>query len=590
MRLLVALFCATASRARLAAVRGLARRRGLRGLRGGGSGDARRDAAWARLEAHVAEEIGATHLRELLRDESRNEALVFEGCGVTLDLSRQRATRETLALLVALADACDVGGRRDAMMRGEKINASEGRAVLHTALRAPRGSAPIFVDGVDVLGEIHDVLDRVFAFAGAVRGGVKRGVTGEALTQVVVLGIGGSALGPECAYEALRSDAACAAAADGRLLRFVANVDPVDAARALEGLDAAKTLVVVVSKSFTTAETLLNAEVVREWLEATIPGAPPGAAVADHVIAVSSEADKAAAFGVDKANVFGFGDYVGGRFSVHSPVGALPLALHFGAANVKRFLSGARKMDDHFATAPLAQNLPVLLGLFGLYNSAFLGHGARAVLPYAQALSRFPAHVQQLDMESNGKRVAVDGSVLDFAAGELVFGEPGTNGQHSFYQLMHQGRVVPAEFLGFCESQRPKHVRGRALSCHDELMTNFFAQPDALACGSDDALNPERACPGNRPSLSVLFPRLDPEHLGALFALYEHRVAVQGFLFGINSFDQWGVQLGKVLASKVADALLDGERANGLNSSTRALVAKYKAHRRAQIEALAAAD
>ncbi|EGB06990.1 hypothetical protein AURANDRAFT_69855 [Aureococcus anophagefferens] len=500
-------------------------------LRGGA------DAAWDALRAHVAADIESTHLRDLLRDDARNAALTFACGDITLDCSRQRATVETLRLLAALGEARGVAAKRDAMLRGDLVNESEGRAALHTALRAPRGAAPVLVDGADVHAAIHDTLDRAYAFAGKVRaGGV--GSTGKMLTNVVAIGIGGSCLGPECVYEALRSEPAAQAAAAGRSLRFISNVNPA-------------------------------------------------MAVAGHFCAVSSDVEKAANFGVEPDNVFGFGDYVGGRFSVHSPVGALPLALHFGPSIFRKFLEGARACDDHFASAPLEENLPVLLGLFGAYNSAVLGFPCRAVLPYAQALSRFPAHVQQLDMESNGKSVASDGSALAGDAGEIIFGEPGTNGQHSFYQLMHQGRAVPAEFIGFCESQRPAHAKGRPLSCHDELMANFFAQPDALAMGDVDEAHPERACPGNRPSLSLLLPRLDAYHVGFLVALYEHRVAVQSFLFGNNAFDQWGVQLGKVLAGRVADALGDAAEAAALNSSTRGLVAAYRRHARASIEAVA---
>jgi glucose-6-phosphate isomerase len=353
--------------------------------------------AWSALQTHVTKRIEPTHLRDLLADDARNEAMRCEALGVTLDFSRQRATPETFTLLLDLARACGVEASRDAMLRGDAINKSERRAVLHTALRAPRGTAPILVDGEDVLPAIHQTLDRVEAFADAVRAGARTGVTGAALTDVVVIGIGGSSLGPACVHEALRSDAACAAAAAGRSLTFVSNVDPVDVARALAPLDPATTLVVVVSKTFTTAETMLNARLARDWLIAALGDAPD--VVARHVVAVSSDAAAAGAFGVEPANVFGFGDYVGGRYSVHAPVGALPLALHFGMAPVRQFLAGAHEMDEHFAAAPLASNLPVLLALCGAYNSAFLGCECKAVLPYAQALSRFPAHVQQLDME-----------------------------------------------------------------------------------------------------------------------------------------------------------------------------------------------
>ncbi len=375
----------------------------------------------------------------------------------------------------------------------------------------------------------------------------------------------------------------------GRTLRFLANVDPVDVARATQGLDPEETLVVVVSKTFTTAETMLNARTLRKWLLDGIKGASPETVIKQHVVAASSAVPLVTEFGVDPANIFGFWDWVGGRYSVCSAVGILPLALVFGYEVMEQFLAGARNIDEHFATAPLRENLPVLMGLLGLWNSTFLGHESRAILPYAQALLRFPAHVQQLDMESNGKRVAIDGRELPFQAGEVNFGEPGTNGQHSFYQLIHQGRVIPTEFIGFARSQNPLELPGEVVSNHDELMSNFFAQPDALAYGKTreeleiegvkEELRAHKEFPGNRPSISMLFGQLDSFTTGQLLALYEHRVFVQGAIWGINSFDQWGVELGKVLAKQVRTQLATSRQGDatisGFNSSTASMLRHY---------------
>ena len=394
------------------------------------------------------------------------------------------------------------------------------------------------------------------------------------------IGIGGSYLGPEFVAEALRTEPDCAAAARGRRLRFLANVDPIDVSRALDGLDPATTLVIVVSKTFTTAETMLNARTVRAWLT----NALGAAAVPKHMVAVSTNLAEVAAFGIDPANAFGFWDWVGGRYSVSSAVGALPLALHYGIAPFRRMLAGAHGVDEHFRTAPLAQNLPALLALLGVWNRSYLGYPARALLPYCQALHRFPAHIQQVDMESNGKRVGLDGAPLPGPAGEIDFGEPGTNGQHSFYQLLHQGEPIPADFVGFLRSQAPVSLPGEAVSNHDELMSNFFAQPDALAVGrtaeavradgAAEALVPHRTFPGNRPSTVILLPTCGPYEVGQLLALFEHRTAAQGFLWGLNPFDQWGVELGKVLAKQVRSALASGAP-KGFNPSTQALLARY---------------
>jgi len=549
---------------------------------------------WKRLEEH-AKNIKTQHLRSLMQDTDRCYAMTAEHNGIVLDYSRENATLETLDLLFDLANVAGLEEKRAKMGTGQHINETEDRAVMHIALRAPRDKS-FFVDGEDVVPGVHAVLDKVFDFAERVRHGDWKGVTGRILTSVVAIGIGGSFLGPEFVFEALRTDPEGLMAAEGRSLRFLANVDPVDIARALSGLDAESTLVVIVSKTFTTAETMLNARTLRRWLVDSLPGFDEKLILQQHLAAVSSAVPKASAFGVDPNNVFGFWDWVGGRYSVCSAVGCLPLALQYGPAVVKQFLAGAADMDRHFFEAPSRANLPILLGLLGLWNSSFLGHPARAILPYAQALLKFPAHIQQVDMESNGKRVAMDGTPLPFAAGEIVFGEPGTNGQHSFYQLLHQGRVVPAEFIGFARSPQPVHLPGEPVSNHDELMSNFFAQPDALAMGKTvqelekegvpAALWPHKEFPGNRPSLSLLFPDLNSFSLGQLLALYEHRVAVQGFVWGLNSFDQWGVELGKVLAGKVR-AQLSACRAAGtstseaiggdFNASTAFLMSRYLA-------------
>ncbi len=540
--------------------------------------------AWKALSAH-AEEVRKHHLRDLLPDAKRATALTAEFDGIVLDQARQNATTKTRGLLIDLAKAAGLKERLAAMASGHKINTTENRAVLHVALRAAKGTK-IVVDGQDVVPAVLKVQADIKKFSDAVRTGKWKGATGKKLTDVVAIGIGGSYLGPEFVYEALRTDPACAKASAGRRLRFLANVDPIDVSRALEGLNPATTLVVVISKTFTTAETMLNARTVRAWLVKSL-GAK---AVAKHMVAVSTNLKDVEAFGIDPKNAFGFWDWVGGRYSVCSAVGLLPLALQFGWKPVDQFLAGARSIDDHLQSAPFEKNLPVLMGLFGVWNSSFLGHSTRALLPYCQALLKLAPHIQQVDMESNGKRVALDGSVLPFEAGEIDFGEPGTNGQHSFYQLVHQGRVVPADFIGFRQSQQPVKVKGDVVSNHDELMSNFFAQPDALAYGKTTAeltkegvptaLIPHKEFPGNRPSNVLLLEKLTPKTTGQLLALYEHRTAVQGFIWGINSFDQWGVELGKVLAKQVRTQLA-GSRGKakapvaGFNPATAALLERY---------------
>ncbi|CAE7404522.1 PGIC [Symbiodinium sp. KB8] len=542
-------------------------------------------AEWAALKTH-AEAIGSTHLRDLLDDEDRSIAMFAEHTGIVLDYSRQRVTVETMGKLHDLARAAGLESKIAAMFSGKHLNVTEDRAVAHAALRAPKGTT-FTVDGKDVVPDVNAVLDRVEAFSDAVRSGKRTGVTGKPLTDVVSIGIGGSYLGPEFVFEALRHEGDAASAAEGRRLRFLANVDPVDVARALEGLDPETTLVVVVSKTFTTAETMLNARTLRDWLIRSLGPSSSTAksekeVVAAHVIAVSAAVDKCRAFGIEDDAIFGFWDWVGGRYSVCSSVGVVPLALQYSFPIVRQFLDGAHDMDNHFRTTPLERvSQP----------------------PAAPALLRFAAHIQQVDMESNGKRVTVDGDVLPFEAGEINFGEPGTNGQHSFYQLIHQGRVVPCDFIGMCESQSPVYMKGEVVANHDELMSNFFAQPDALARGKTEAeleeagvpaeLRPHKVFPGNRPSSSLLLPRLNAFTCGQLLSLYEHRTAVQGFVWNVPSFDQWGVELGKVLASHVRATLSDcrkgaesaGGRVDmstvdsaGFVPSTSALLKRYLRH------------
>ncbi|CAM9795745.1 unnamed protein product [Ectocarpus sp. 4 AP-2014] len=534
----------------------------------------------------------------MMRDPDRCAALTAERDGIMLDYSRQRVTNETMDMLFNLAEAADLAGKRAAMFTGEKINNTEGRAVMHVALRAPK-EATMNVDGKNVVPDVHSVLDKIEDFSARVRSGVFKGCTLKPLTNLVCIGIGGSYLGPEFVYEALKCEPAAQGAAMGRTLRFLANVDPVDVSRAIYGLNPEETLVVVVSKTFTTAETMLNARTIKDWLITSIKGKTPAEITSQHIVAVSTNDKLVRDFGVDPANIFGFWDWVGGRYSVSSAVGVLPIALHYGFDIARKFLDGAHDMDNHFLNEPPRQNIPVLMGLLGVWNSTFLGHGARALLPYSQALSRFAAHIQQargglrVDMESNGKRVAQDGSVLPFDAGEIGFGEPGTNGQHSFYQLIHQGRVIPADFVGYCTSQCPVMLEGEPVANHDELMSNFFAQPDALAYGKTaeelekegvpEWLRPHKVFSGNRPSLSLLFPKLDAFSCGQLLAIYEHRTAVQGFVWGLNSFDQWGVELGKKLANQVRRTLstarmAGGDVSEGFNPSTATLMTYYLAN------------
>jgi len=532
---------------------------------------------WQSVAAHAAA-LGGTHLRDLFAvDADRGERLVIDACGLHADYSKQRATDETLRLLIALAEACGLRQRTDAMFSGEKINSTEHRAVLHVALRAPRGEK-ILVEGRDVVPDVHEVLGRMAAFCREIRGGTWKGHTGRPIRAVVNVGIGGSDLGPVMAYEALRH------VADRQLtFRFVSNVDGTDFVEATRDLDPAETLFVISSKTFTTQETLANARSAREWLLEKL-GDP--AAVARHFVAVSTNALEVSAFGIDTANMFGFWDWVGGRYSMDSAIG-LATMLAIGPEAFTEMLAGFHAMDTHFRTAPFDRNLPVLHGLLAVWNTTFLGAHTIAVLPYDQYLRRFPAYLQQLAMESNGKRVTLDGRVIDdYQTSPIFWGEPGTNGQHSFYQLIHQGtRTIPCDFLGFARSANPI---GRH---HDLLMSNVFAQAEALAFGKTadevraegvpEPLVPHKTFPGNRPSTTILAERLTPRVLGSLVAMYEHSVFTQGCIWGVNPFDQWGVELGKVLANRIIPELESKtEPSLGHDSSTNALIRWYREARR----------
>ncbi|OUS46467.1 cytosolic phosphoglucose isomerase [Ostreococcus tauri] len=543
---------------------------------------------WRALRSHV-EAIDKTHLRDLIRDEARCDALALEYDGLYCDFARQRVTTETMEKLYDLARAAGVREKVNAMFNGEAINSTENRAVLHVATRAPKDKV-INVDGRNVVPDVHDVLEKIKEFSERVRNGEWIGETGKPLKDVVAIGIGGSFLGPLFVHTALRTNPEAAVGASGRQLRFLANVDPVDVARSLNGLDPETTLVIVVSKTFTTAETMLNARTVRAWIRASLGEN----AVQKHMVAISTNLKLVKEFGIDPDNAFAFWDWVGGRYSVCSAVGMLPLSLQYGYDTMEKFLEGAWSMDQHFANAPFEENLPVTLGMLSVWNVSFLGCPARAILPYCQALAKLAPHIQQVAMESNGKGVAIDGTPLDYDTGEIDFGEPGTNGQHSFYQLIHQGRTIPCDFIGIVKSQQSVYLKGEIVSNHDELMCNFFAQADALAVGKSavelrsenvpDALIPHKTFSGNRPSLSIMLPELNAYTTGQLLSLYEHRVAVQGFVWGINSFDQWGVELGKVLASRVRATMNDkrtkGETMSGgegYNPSTTRLLNRYLA-------------
>jgi glucose-6-phosphate isomerase len=532
--------------------------------------------AWGELQAHY-EQIRGRHLRDLFAaDPERGERLIAEGAGLYLDFSKNRITDETLMLLGALAQQRGVQERREAMFAGEHINVSEDRAVLHVALRMPRDRS-LVVDGVDVVKQVHEVLDRMADFCERVRSGEWRGHTDKPIRNVVNIGIGGSDLGPVMAYEALRHYSRREMS-----FRFVSNVDGTDFAESTRDLDPEETLFVVSSKTFTTLETMTNARTAREWSLAGVGG--DEAAVAKHFVAVSTNAEEVAKFGIDTDNMFGFWEWVGGRYSMDSAIG-LSTMLAIGPARFAEMLAGFHAMDEHFREAPTAANLPMIMGLLAVWYGDFFGAETCAVLPYNQYLHRFPAYLQQLTMESNGKHVTLDGARVDYDTGAIYWGEPGTNGQHSFYQLIHQGtRLIPCDFIGFAQ---PLHPLGRH---HDLLMSNVFAQGEALAFGktpeevraegTPEEVVPHRVMEGNRPSNTILAERLTPETLGALVALYEHSVFTQGAVWGIDSFDQWGVELGKVLAKAIIPELESEEEPElRHDSSTNALIRRYRAAR-----------
>jgi glucose-6-phosphate isomerase len=530
--------------------------------------------AWKALAAHH-ETIADLHLRKLFADDpQRGQRLTCEAAGVFLDYSKNRVTDETLQLLVRLADESGLRERIDAMFRGDRINVSEDRAVLHAALRAPKG-ATIVVDGENVVPQVHAVLDKMSAFAQRVRSGAWKGHTGRPIRNVVNIGIGGSDLGPVMAYEALR-----AYSERSMTFAFVSNIDGTDFVEATRALDPAETLFVVASKTFTTLETMTNARSARDWVLKALGGDPKG--VARHFVAVSTNAAKVARFGIDTANMFGFWDWVGGRYSMDSAIG-LSTMLAIGPERFRELLAGFHEMDEHFRSAPFARNLPVLMGLLALWYNDFFGAQTVAVLPYEQYLKRFPAYLQQLTMESNGKRVTLDGQTVAANTSPVYWGEPGTNGQHSFYQLIHQGtRLIPCDFIAFA---RPLNALGEH---HEMLIANVLAQGEALAFGKTPeeveaegaprALVPHRTFEGNRPSNTLFLDALTPAALGRLVALYEHSVFVQGVIWHIDSFDQWGVELGKVLAAKIIAELRAGaEGALTHDSSTNALIRRYRA-------------
>jgi glucose-6-phosphate isomerase len=532
--------------------------------------------AWKALEAHHRE-VRDLHLRDLFAsDAGRAARFTRDAVGLYADFSKHRITDETLRLLLALADECGLRARIDAMFRGEKINLTEGRAVLHVALRAPRGER-IVVDGEDVVPAVHEVLDRMAAFAERVRGGAWTGHTGKRIRNVINIGIGGSDLGPVMAYEALRHYAQ-----RDLTVRFVSNVDGTDFAEATRDLDPAETLFIVSSKTFTTLETMTNARTARAW---TLAALRDEQAVAKHFVAVSTNAAEVTKFGIDTANMFGFWDWVGGRYSMDSAIG-LSTMIAVGPSHFRAMLDGFHAMDEHFRTAPFERNLPVLMGLLAVWYNNFFGSQTVAVLPYEQYLKRFPAYLQQLTMESNGKHVTLDGAPVSVQTGPIFWGEPGTNGQHSFYQLIHQGtKLIPCDFIAFGTplNSLPPH--------HDLLLANVLAQAEALACGKTadevraegtaDWLVPHRTFEGNRPSTVILAERLTPAILGTLVALYEHSVFTQGVIWSIDSFDQWGVELGKVLAKRIIPELqAAGEPdLSHHDGSTQALIRRYRAMR-----------
>src|SRR6516162_2467466 len=529
--------------------------------------------AWKALEAHY-QKMRGLHLRKLFADDpTRGERMTAEAAGLFLDYSKNRLTDETLKLLLELAEEAGLRARIDAMSRGEKINITENRAVLHVALRAPRG-ATIVVDGENVVPQVHDVLNKMAGFADRVRSGEWKGHTGKRIKNVINIGIGGSDLGPVMAYEALRHYSE-----RSMTFRFVSNVDGIDIVEATRDLDPAETLFIVSSKTFTTLETMTNGQSAREWSLKGLGG--DAKAVAKHFVAVSTNAEKVSAFGIDTANMFGFWDWVGGRYSMDSAIG-LSTMIAIGPENFRALLGGFHEMDEHFHSAPFEKNLPVLMGLLSVWYANFFGAQTVAVLPYENYLKRFPAYLQQLTMESNGKHVTLDGKSVRYDTGPIYWGEPGTNGQHSFYQLIHQGtRLIPCDFIAFAQALTTLGHH------HDMLLANVFAQTEALAFGKTPeqvkvegtatALVPHRVFKGNRPSNTILAERLTPETLGKLVALYEHSVFTQGVLWNIDSFDQWGVELGKVLAQRIIPELENQtEPTLGHDSSTNRLIRHYR--------------
>ena len=527
--------------------------------------------SWKVLKKH-AKKQKKVHLKTLFNeDEKRGEHMVLSDLGIYFDYSKQRVTKKTLKLLLKLAKETGVEAKRKAMFSGEKINSTEDRAVLHTALRAPKG-AKIMVDGKNVVPDVHEVLDKMASFSNKIRNGEWKGHTGKPIKNIVNIGIGGSDLGPVMAYEALKYYS------DRELtLRFVSNVDGSDFSEAVVGLKAEDTLFIVASKTFTTIETMTNAETARKW---SLSQLKDDEAVAKHFVALSTNEDGVTKFGIDAQNMFGFWDWVGGRYSMSAAIG-LSTMIAIGPDNYKKMLSGLHEMDEHFRTAPLDQNIPAIMALLGVWNNNFLGADTQAVFPYDKYLHRFPAYLQQLTMESNGKQVTLNGKDVDYETGAIYWGEPGTNGQHSFYQLIHQGtKLIPADFIGFKESlnQLPPH--------QDYLIANMLAQGEALAFGKtaeevkaegvDESLVPHKVFLGNRPSSTFFLDKVSPENLGKLIAMYEHCVFVQGAIWDVNPFDQWGVELGKVLAKNIIPELQEKDTPLKHDSSTNALIELYR--------------
>ena len=548
---------------------------------------------WQQLQSHY-NKVKDLHLKDLLQDSSRNSLLTCESNDIYIDYSRQRVTPDTIQLLYKLADACNIKQKIHAMSSGEHINISENRAVGHIALRAASNDK-FMIDGHNVVPDVQNVLNKIKSYTNDVRSGRILGSTGKQLTDVIAVGIGGSYLGAQFVYEALYSDSTASTAAHGRRLHFLANVDPVAVSRALLDFDAETTLVVVISKTFTTRETMLNASTIKQWI---IDSLQNESAVEKHMICCSTNEKEYTKFGIKKENAFEFWDWVGGRYSVCSAVGLVPLSLHYGYDVIQQFLDGARSIDQNFITADYRSNLPITLGLLGVWNNNFYNYHTRALICYSEAMNKLAPHIQQVDMESNGKWVTVDGVPCPYSTGMITFGEPGTNSQHSFFQLIHQGNnIVPVDFIGFIESQYNVKLTNEHITSHEELMCNYFAQPDALATGKtideyksegekSDLVAKHRMMPGNKPSTSILLQKLSAYQVGQLLALFEHRTAVEGFIWNIDSFDQWGVELGKKLASNVRVSITNARsnnttNTNGYNSSTSELLKRFLSNKNA---------